>query len=281
MISIAIILYIHRVVTGKGKDKHKELSGYGYQGLHLYHASVQHLLVVFMHNPMGFHHIDGGEIQQLPHQGTTPLRDAAFASVFAGANFKKIKAGQFHHLRDRVKPRKIAHLPNETCNGDPPNTFDGEDTVAVRNLIQIVIHLLFQLINKTALMCYLQGKMGNLHTNALFAFLDPYGSLRGRSLRTRQGQGMPQGDHVSDHPGIFCICLIWRISCQLFHSFSMHGINLHQGYRFLSQIVEKRLSVGAGRFKANHYLFKTLFCFKLIESHPKGIKALFAIVKRE
>ena len=77
MMYLAVIVHIHGIITSKGKEKRQKLSRYGNQCLHLEHAPVQHLLVLLMHDPIGFNHIDGRKKQQLPHQRTTPFRDPA------------------------------------------------------------------------------------------------------------------------------------------------------------------------------------------------------------
>ena len=146
MIIIAVVLQILRVITNDSKDEPQKLSGYGNQCFHLGHASVEHLLILRMHDAFGFNRINGCKKQQFSHQRPATFGDPALPPVIARTDFIKIKTGQLHDLRDGIKFIKICYFPDQPGNGHLCKTLDGKNVLAIGNLLQINAQLLFQVV---------------------------------------------------------------------------------------------------------------------------------------
>jgi len=129
MMYLIIIVHIYCIVTSKSKDNPQKLSGYGNQCLDFGHASVKHLLISLMHNPLGLNRINGCKKQQLSHQRSSSFGDMALALVLTRTDFVKIKASQFDDLRNRIELPKIPDLTNQASNRYSSNAFDGKNAL--------------------------------------------------------------------------------------------------------------------------------------------------------
>src|SRR4030042_3337726 len=175
MMYIVIIFYIFRVITDKSKDKAQKLSGYRNQCLHLQHAPVQHPLIWLVHYPIGFNNIDGRKKQQFPYQGPSTFGDPKPSLMFPGADFVKVKAGQFHDLRDGIKLSKVAYFTYQAGHSHYADPSYGKKASAIRNLLQTLFHLFFQIGNKFVVTSYLKEKMFYLQKNAPLSLINPNG----------------------------------------------------------------------------------------------------------
>ena len=119
----AIILNIYRIITNKSKDNSQKLSRYGNQCLYFRHPPIQHLMVFRVHNSFRSNRIDGGKIQQLPHQKSPSLGDMSLPLMYTGADLKKVKTSQFCDLRDRIKFSEISNFSNQAGRCYPTNAF--------------------------------------------------------------------------------------------------------------------------------------------------------------
>src|SRR5271157_717060 len=148
MILLLIILPICSMITHHSKYYSQKFTRDGNHGLNLWHAPVDHPNVVFMHDSIGPYGVDSNKKQQFAKIGAPSLGDMPLAAMFSGTDFVKIKTCQFHNFRDGCKVPEISHFANQTGNGYFPNSFDGKNALAIRNLLQIVTHLFFPMVHK-------------------------------------------------------------------------------------------------------------------------------------
>src|SRR5210317_1709604 len=132
-----IIFNILSIITSKCKYYPKELARYCNQCLYFGCTIVQHLLILRVHNSMGLHRINSSKKQKFSYQGPAPFRNTMLPFMLSGADFKQIKPGKFHYLRYCLEFPEVTNFSYQAGSRYIPNTFDGQYTVTVRNLVQV------------------------------------------------------------------------------------------------------------------------------------------------
>lgn len=92
------IFHIQRLVASQGVHHFEQFAQNSRQRFGFGHTSLNHPSIGLMHNPGGFHCIDGCKIEQFSHQRSSALLNTPPALVLAGADLEQIKTGQFGKL---------------------------------------------------------------------------------------------------------------------------------------------------------------------------------------
>ncbi len=111
-ITIMVTLFhIHRLVASQCVHHSEQFARDGHQRFDFGHTALNHLSIGLMHNPCGFHCVDGRKIEQRSHQWSSALGNTAPAFVLAGADLKQIKTGQFGNLSTCLILAKVPTSP--------------------------------------------------------------------------------------------------------------------------------------------------------------------------
>lgn len=175
------VFHIHRLVTSQGVHHSEQFARDGHQRFGFGHTALNHPSVGLMHNPGGFHYVDGRKIEQFSHQRSSALGDTPSALVLAGADFKQIKTSQFGNLSNCTILAKVPHLADQSGHSDQTDTWQRKKTATVGNLFQMRSHLAFQTVYKIIFSSNAINQVANFFHNALLAFIDahrPLGALK-------------------------------------------------------------------------------------------------------
>lgn len=175
------VFHVHRLVTSQGVHYSEQFARNSHQRFGFGHTSFNHPSVGLMHNPGGFHCVDGRKIEQFSHQRPSAFGYTPPAFVFAGADLKQIKTSQFGNLSNCTILAKVPHLADQSGHSDQSDTWQRKKTTTVGNLFQMRSHLAFQTLYKIIFSANAINQVANFFYNALLAFIDahrPLGALK-------------------------------------------------------------------------------------------------------
>lgn len=174
---IVKVFHVHLLVASQCVHHSEQFARDGHQRFDFGHAALKHPSVGPMHSPCGFDCVDGRKIEQFSHQWSSALGNTPPAFVFAGADLKEIKTGQFGNLSTCLILAKVPDLADQSGHGDQADTWQRKKIPAVRNLFQMHSHLAFHTVDKIIFSLNLVNQVANFFDNALLAFIDAHRRL--------------------------------------------------------------------------------------------------------
>ena len=171
------LFHIHRLVASQCVHHSEQFARDGHQRFDFGHTALNHLSIGLMHNPCGFDCVDGRKIEQFSHQWSSALGNTPPALVFAGADLKQIKTGQFGNLSNRPILAKIPDLADQSGHGDQADTWQRKKTTTIGNLFKMRSHLALQTIYEIIFSRNFINQVANFFHNAVLAFIDAYRPL--------------------------------------------------------------------------------------------------------
>jgi len=141
-----MIAHIHGIVPNNREGNSQKFATYGNQCFYLGHTSAQHFPILGIQDPFAPHHVDSCKEQNLSEIRTTSFGDTLLTFFPPGTDLVKIKAREFRYLGDRAEFSEVTHLADQSRGAHLPDSLDGKNAVAVRDLPKIMFHLFFQAI---------------------------------------------------------------------------------------------------------------------------------------
>src|SRR4030043_305306 len=243
------------MISHQSKDNPKNLTSNGYQSLSFNHPSLKISLISFVHHTPWTNHVDGSEVHKLPQNRSTPFGNMARPFVLSGTDLEQTQTGQLKNLRKSAKFTETPSPTNETSRCDLPNPFYRKNRTTVRNLLQKIRHLLFQLPNKPVTGLNSKKNLLDLKKDSPLAFLNPHrlptGFIKGfgpvstqsptTDLPHDRNQGLPPTFHDIRGRGVMSQKILRSFGLNiLHHSQKLRKENKYQG---LDLIIKNRASL--------------------------------------